>query len=61
VFPDAVSVGSDDLTEDGNLENPWGIDYARLTPVLVKAVQELKSKNDYLESRVAALERKIYN
>ena len=59
VFPDAVSVGSDDLTEDGNLENPWGIDYARLTPVLVKAVQELKNKNDYLESRLAALERKI--
>jgi len=56
VFPDAVSVGSDDLTEDGNLENPWGIDYARLTPVLVKAVQELKAKNDALEARLAALE-----
>jgi hypothetical protein len=56
VFPDAVSVGSDALTKDGNLENPWGIDYARLTPVLVKAVQELKAKNDALEERLAALE-----
>jgi hypothetical protein len=56
VYPDAVSVGSDDLTEDGNLENPWGIDYARLTPVLVKAIQELSAKNDALEARLAALE-----
>ena len=56
VYPDAVSVGTDDLTEDGSLALPWGIDYSRLTPVLVKAIQELSAKNDALEARLAALE-----
>lgn len=46
VYPDAVSVGSDTLTEQGALFNPWGVDYGRLTPVLVKALQELKTEFD---------------
>lgn len=40
-YPEAVSVGGDTLTADGSLENPWGVDYGKLTPLLVKAVQEL--------------------
>lgn len=40
-YPEAVSVGDDELTPDGSLANPWGIDYGKLTPLLVKAVQEL--------------------
>lgn len=56
VFPEAVSVGSDDLTEDGNLRNPWGIDYSRLTPVLVKAIQELVAQNQELIARIEVLE-----
>lgn len=46
VYPEAVSVGSDELTEDESLLNPWGIDYGKLTPVLVKALQELKQQFD---------------
>jgi hypothetical protein len=46
VIPEAVSVGNEDLTV-----KPWGIDYGRITPVLVKAIQEL-------EARLAALEAK---
>lgn len=46
IYPQAVSVGNDELTPDGSLANPWGIDYGRLTPVLVKALQELKQQFD---------------
>jgi len=35
VFPEAVAVGDEDVTV-----KPWGIDYGRITPVLVKAIQE---------------------
>ena len=56
IYPDAVSVGSDELTEDGSLVLPWGIDYSRLTPVLVKAIQEQQALIVALETRLAALE-----
>ncbi len=64
VFPEAVHRGSGDAEAkdcDCNLEagkghdhdcchaNPWGVDYGRLTPLLVRAVQELAA-------RVASLE-----
>jgi hypothetical protein len=56
VFPDAVSVGTDELCPDGSLANPWGIDYGKLTPVLTKAIQELKSEIDTLRARIVELE-----
>lgn len=46
IMPEIVCVGTDDLTEDGSLVSPWGIDYGKLTPVLVKALQELKQQFD---------------
>ena len=57
VFPEAVGKGSDgDLTEDG--KGTWQVEYGRLTPLLVKAIQELKAQNDELKARVATLEAK---
>jgi len=53
-IPDAVSVGRD--KEDGSIDVPWGVDYAKLVPVLVAAIQELSAKNDALEARLAKLE-----
>jgi trimeric autotransporter adhesin len=44
VYPEAVSIGTDELTESGDLKVPWGIDYGRLTPVLVRAIQELHAE-----------------
>jgi hypothetical protein len=35
---------------------PIGVNYDKLTAVLVKAIQELSAKNDALEARIAALE-----
>jgi hypothetical protein len=48
IYPEAVAVGGDDPKK-----NPWGVDYGRLTPLIVKAVQELKAENDELAERKA--------
>ena len=37
-----------------------GMDYSKLTPLLVEAVKELKGENDRLKERVEALERTIH-
>ena len=43
VFPDAVSV------DGANTSEPWGVDYSKLVPVLIKAVQELAARVRELE------------
>ncbi|MBK9250127.1 MAG: tail fiber domain-containing protein [Ignavibacteria bacterium] len=40
VYPQAVCAGTDEVNENGKLMHPWGIDYGKLTPVIIKAVQE---------------------
>lgn len=64
VFPDAVTKGSGDtetadcacdLTKGGHVEtcchaNPWGVDYGRLSPLLVRAIQELAARVEALEA-----------
>lgn len=47
VFPDAVNVGDDD--EGGEVSRPWGVDYAKLVPLLVKEVQALRARVSDLE------------
>jgi len=55
VFPEAVSVGGEDIKE-----NPWTVDYSKLTPLLVKAIQdqqqEIESLKSTLNERLAQLE-----
>jgi len=65
VKPSAVSIGKDDLTEDGNLISPWGVDYSKFVPDLIvhaqqlkKQVQELKEIVDTQAAKIAALEAK---
>ena len=57
ILPYAVVGEKDELDENGNIR-PQGVDYSLLTPVLVKAIQELKSQNDALQSRIETLESK---
>ena len=51
VVPEAVAVGSEDLEK-----HPWGIDYGKLTPFLIKAVQEQQTIIDDLKTRIETLE-----
>jgi hypothetical protein len=39
-FPDAVTVGSDEVDASGKLLNPWSVDYGKVTPLLAKAIQD---------------------
>ena len=52
VLPEAVRVGDDGK----EVQQTWGVDYARLVPVLTKALQEALGKIETLETKVAALE-----
>jgi len=51
VYPNAVSVPQDP-------NEMWEVNYSGLTPLLVKAVQDLKAENDALKKRIEALENK---
>ena len=50
VIPYAVNGEKDALNENGNIE-PQGVDYSKLVPVLVKAIQELYAKVSALENK----------
>ena len=51
VIPNVVTEGADDVTEE-----PWSIDYGKLTPYLIKAIQEQQTIIDDLKSRIETLE-----
>jgi hypothetical protein len=51
VVPSVVQEGGDDISEE-----PWGVDYGKLTPYLVKAIQEQQTIIEDLKSRVETLE-----
>jgi hypothetical protein len=53
IVPSVVQEGGDDIAEE-----PWTVDYAKLTPYLIKAVQELSVKLEAAEARIVTLESK---
>jgi len=53
------SVLSGVVTKGKTEEDMWQLDYSRLTPHLVKAIQELSAKNDALEAANAAFEARL--
>jgi hypothetical protein len=54
-FPDAVTGEKDAVySSTGNIK-PQSVDYGRITPLLVKAIQELKVQNDDLQSQINEL------
>jgi len=54
VAPECVRIGSDDLTEDGNLKNPWSAQPYVLVPAMIKAIQELSDQVTTLKARLDA-------
>jgi hypothetical protein len=57
IIPELVSRGDDGPLTDKS--SPWAIDYAGLTPVLVKAMQEQQQQIEALMQRVAELEARL--
>jgi hypothetical protein len=58
VAPECVTVGSDEVNEQGTLENPWCAQPYVLVPALVKAMQEQQTLIESLTTRLSALESK---
>lgn len=59
-YPEAVSTNGDNgRTPLRKGDMSWGVDYGRLTPLLVKSIQELKTLNDALVSRTTVLEAQL--
>lgn len=51
-YPNAVSVGGDDVKTD-----PWMMDYGKMSPLLVKAIQDQQEIIDMLLKRIEELEK----
>jgi hypothetical protein len=51
LIPDVVSLGGDD-----EAKNPYGVDYGKLTPYIVKAMQEQQTIIESLTARITTLE-----
>jgi hypothetical protein len=50
VYGEPIGVGGEDVKSE-----PWNIEYGRLTPILLKAIQELKAELDATKAEVQAL------
>ena len=55
VKPLAVGIGKDDLTEDGNLAQPWNVDYSKYVPDLIVHAQQLKKQVQEQQSLIQSL------
>lgn len=53
IYGEPVGVGGDDVKDE-----PWNIEYGRLTPILLKAIQEQQALIESLTTRLTALENK---
>lgn len=60
IYPEAVTTNGDDGTQPlAKGATPWSVDYGRLTPLLVKSIQQLKAANDNDEAEIKALKARL--
>ena len=57
IFPDAVTGEKDETYESTGNIKPQSVDYGRITPLLVKALQEQQTLIESLKSRIEILEQ----
>ena len=57
IYPNAVSVGRDEV--NGTPGDYWGIDYGKITPLIIKGVQDLKAEKDTLQSEIELLKAEL--
>lgn len=54
IYPQAVNEGGADAKT-----NPWGVDYGRITPLIVKAVQDQQKELEAKDAKIEALESEV--
>jgi hypothetical protein len=59
-FPDAVCKGDDGETITDQKQT-WQVDYGKITPLLLKAIQELNAKVDAQAATITTLQAKVGN
>jgi hypothetical protein len=60
IFPGAVTTNGDDGVAPLKAgKGAWSVDYGRLTPLLVKSIQELKAANDNMAAENALLRKEL--
>ena len=56
ILPYAVHGKKDEVDEEGN-DKMQGVDYSKIVPILIKAMQELSAKIETLEAKIQTLEQ----
>jgi len=59
VKPSAVTVGSDEVNEDGNIITPWSVDYSKYVPDLIVHAQQLKKQVQEQQALITTLTDRI--
>jgi hypothetical protein len=59
VAPECVKVGTDEINEDGGLQNPWGAQAYVLVPAVIKAIQELSALVTAQSATITSLTERI--
>ncbi len=59
IYPYAVATTDDGVSPLGINNIPWGVDYGRITPLIVKSIQDQYALYKKLEGRVAEIEARI--
>jgi hypothetical protein len=55
LYPEAVSTNGDNgIVPLGASSTPWGVDYGRITPLIVKAVQDIANLSDMFKNTLIA-------
>ncbi len=55
VYPEAVTVGGEDVNED-----PWMVDYGSMTPLLTKAIQEQQAQIEKQQKQIEELQKLVH-
>ena len=59
VKPSAVGIGKDDLTESGDLVQPWSVDYSKYVPDLIVYCQQLKKSVQEQQAIIESLKARL--
>ena len=59
VKPSAIHKGSDEINENGQFTNPWGVDYSKYVPDLIVYCQQLKKSVQEQQALIVSLKARL--